>query len=73
MTAFFVQNASCSNVSVIFVAFTVSSLFIAVSEEDLKKRIAEELALEHARRDADTQKRFVLRINCSLLLLFTVL
>ncbi|XP_048357434.1 MICOS complex subunit MIC19 [Sphaerodactylus townsendi] len=28
-----------------------------VNEEDLKKRIAEELALEHARRDAETQKR----------------
>ncbi|XP_015277129.1 PREDICTED: MICOS complex subunit MIC19, partial [Gekko japonicus] len=27
------------------------------NEEDLKKRIAEELALEHARRDAETQKR----------------
>ncbi|XP_077196468.1 MICOS complex subunit MIC19 [Paroedura picta] len=28
-----------------------------VNEEDLKKRIAEELALEHARRDSETQKR----------------
>ncbi|XP_060101997.1 MICOS complex subunit MIC19 isoform X2 [Heteronotia binoei] len=28
-----------------------------VNEEDLKRRIAEELALEHARRDAETQKR----------------
>ncbi|XP_054844603.1 MICOS complex subunit MIC19 [Eublepharis macularius] len=30
---------------------------IPVNEEDLKRRIAEELALEHARRDAESHKR----------------
>lgn len=32
-------------------------LLIVVNDEELKKRIAEELALERARRDAEAQKR----------------
>lgn len=38
-----------------------------VNEEQLKKRIAEELALEQARRDAEAHKRFVFGINGSFL------
>lgn len=34
-----------------------NSLLIVVNDEELKKRIAEELALERARRDAEAQKR----------------
>ena len=32
-------------------------LLIVVNDEELKKRIAEELALERARRDSEAQKR----------------
>jgi len=45
------RNILCS------VNTSFNSLLIVVNDEELKKRIAEELALERARRDAEAQKR----------------
>lgn len=39
------------------VNISLNLLLIVVNDEELKKRIAEELALERARRDAEAQKR----------------
>lgn len=39
------------------VNISLNFLLIAVNDEELKKRIAEELALERARRDSEAQKR----------------
>ena len=35
------------------------SLLILVSDEELKRRVAEELALEQAKKDSENQKRWV--------------
>uniref|UniRef100_A0A8C5JR96 Coiled-coil-helix-coiled-coil-helix domain containing 3 n=1 Tax=Junco hyemalis TaxID=40217 RepID=A0A8C5JR96_JUNHY len=43
------------------VNISLNFLLIAVSDEELKKRIAEELALERARRDSEAQKRRLAR------------
>lgn len=39
------------------VSISLNFLLITVNDEELKKRIAEELALERARRDSEAQKR----------------
>lgn len=46
-----IGNKLCS------VNISLNSPLIAVNDEELKKRIAEELALERARRDSEAQKR----------------
>uniref|UniRef100_A0A8C5JSU4 Coiled-coil-helix-coiled-coil-helix domain containing 3 n=1 Tax=Junco hyemalis TaxID=40217 RepID=A0A8C5JSU4_JUNHY len=46
------------------VNISLNFLLIAVSDEELKKRIAEELALERARRDSEAQKRRLFRFQC---------
>lgn len=46
-----IGNKLCS------VNISLNFLLIAVNDEELKKRIAEELALERARRDSEAQKR----------------
>lgn len=46
-----IRNILCS------VNTSFNFLLIVVNDEELKKRIAEELALERARRDSEAQKR----------------
>lgn len=46
-----IGNKLCS------VNISLNFLLITVNDEELKKRIAEELALERARRDSEAQKR----------------